>query len=146
VTEVAPAASQDAQSGVDLVLEDLKLASPATLIACPAYTVSFRNQGNADASAFQVTIIAGLEGKQVKNGPRAKVEVKSLAAGEEKSVTLRLPQSALKLTGANGKLASFTDVIVSLDPNNSVSETDKTNNEAVVARAALETTNVVQSR
>jgi len=43
---IAPSASI---GSADLVLEDVHLASPATLVAGPAYTVKFRNQGTADA-------------------------------------------------------------------------------------------------
>jgi CARDB len=127
-------------SGIDLVLEDVTLAGPATLVAGPAYTVKFRNQGTADAGKFQVGIFAGFTGKLASDAPRAAVEVPALAAGEVKQVTLRLPQKAMKLTGVDGKPTAFTRLFIGLDLNNTVTETDKTNNTAVVDRAALETT------
>ena len=91
-----------APTGIDLVLEDVKLAAPASLVAGPAYTVTFRNQGTATAGKFQVAVLAGLDGKLTEDAPRAFVDVSSTAAGEAKEVTLRLPQSALKLTGVDG--------------------------------------------
>ncbi|HTQ39049.1 MAG TPA: CARDB domain-containing protein [Pirellulales bacterium] len=127
-------------SGIDLVLEDVTLAAPATLVAGPAYTVKFRNQGSADAGKFQVGIFAGFPGKLTADAPRAAVEVPSLAAGEVKQVTLRLPQKAMKLTGTDGKPTAFTRLFIGVDLNNSVIESDKSNNTAVVDRAALETT------
>jgi hypothetical protein len=129
-----------AASGIDLVLEDVTLAGPATLVAGPAYTVMFRNQGSADAGKFQVGIFAGFTGKLAGDAPRATMEVPALAAGEVKQVTLRLPQRAMNLTGADGKPTAFTRLFIGLDLNNTVTETDKTNNTAVVERAALETT------
>jgi len=131
---VAPAAD----ASVDLVLEDVKLAAPATLVAGPAYTVTFRNQGTAPAGKFEVAILAGLDGKLIDDAPRAVVEVASLAAGEAKQVTLRLPQKALKLARADGTSTAFTHLFVAVDLMNTVAETDKTNNTAIVERAALE--------
>ena len=124
------------------MLEDVKLAAPATLVAGPAYTVKFRNQGTEAAGKFQVAILAGLDGKLTEDAPRAFVEVSSTAAGEAKEVTLRLPQSALKLTGVDGKPTFFTHLFIAVDLMNTVAETDKTNNTAVVDGAALETTAV----
>ena len=124
--------------GVDLVLEDVHQASPATLVAGPAYEVTFRNQGTEPAGKFQVGIFAGLDGKLTKRAPRAVVEVASLAVGEVKTVTLRLPQDALQLIDADDKPVAFTHLFVAIDVKNAVPETDKTNNAAVVARADLE--------
>ena len=70
----------------------------------------------------------------------ATVEVTTRAAGETKSVTLRLPQKAMKLIGADGKPTAFSRLFIGLDLNNTVAETNKTNNTATVDRAALETT------
>ncbi len=126
-------------SGVDLVLEDVKLAAPATLVAGPAYTVKFRNQGSQDAGKFEVGLLAGVNGRLTQDAPRAVIEVKSLPAGKSAEVTLRLPQSALKLLGANGRPAAFTHLFVAVDLLNTVAESDETNNTAVVARTELET-------
>ena len=56
-------------TGIDLVLEDVKLASPATLVAGPAYTIKFRNQGTKAAGKFEVAILAGLAGKLTADAP-----------------------------------------------------------------------------
>ena len=129
-----------ATTGIDLVLEDVRLAATATLVAGPAYTVKFRNQGTVDAGKFQVGIFAGFPGKLTNDAPRATIEMSGLAAGAAKEITLRLPQKAMNLTGADGKPTAFTRLFIGIDLNNSVVETDKTNNTAVVDRAALETT------
>jgi len=134
----APTTIPTAPLGVDLVLEDVQQASPATLVAGPAYKVTFRNQGTEPAGKFQVGIFAGLNGKLAKAAPRAVVEVASLAAGEVKTVTLRLPQTALRLMDAGNKPAAFTDLFVIVDVKNAVAEADKTNNVAMVAQADLE--------
>lgn len=133
-----PAATLSTTMGADLVLEDIKLAGAATLIAGPAYTVKFRNQGTATAGTFQVAILAGLDGKLTEDAPRAVLEVPSLVAGEAKEVTLRLPQRALRLAGADGRPAAFTHLFIAVDLMKAVAETDETNNTAVVERAALE--------
>ena len=57
--------------------------------------------------------------------------------GQVRSVTLRLPLTAMNLMGQGGTPTEFTKLIVSVDLNNSVLETDKTNNTAVVDRAAV---------
>ena len=108
------------------------------MVAGPAYRVKFRNQGTAAAGKFEVAVLAGLDGKLTADAPRAAVEVNSLAAGQIGEVTLRLPQSALKMTGADGKSADFTQLFFAVDLMNTVAETDETNNTAIVERAALE--------
>jgi subtilase family serine protease len=140
MTVAAPETVKPVVSGADLVLEDIRLASPATLVAGPAYTVKFRNQGTADAANFQVGLLVGLDGKLTDDAPRAIVEVKSLAAGEVKEVTLRLPQNALMLAGPDGRPTAFTHLFVAVDLMNTVAETDETNNTAIVERTALEPT------
>ena len=62
-----------------------------------------------------------------------------LAAGETKTVTLRLPQKALRLIDTGNKPIAFTDLFVMVDVKNAVAETDKTNNTATVSRTDLET-------
>lgn len=139
-TATTPAdAAKPVASGADLVLEDIKLASPATLVAGPAYTIKFRNQGTEAAAKFQVAVLVGLVGKLTNDAPRAVIEVKSLAAGASGEVTLRLSQSALKLAAADGRPTAFTHLFVAVDLMNAVAETDETNNTAIVERAALET-------
>ena len=125
-------------TGADLVLEDIQLASPATLVAGPAYTVKFRNQGTDAASKFQVGVLAGMDDKVAADAPRGVVEVKSLAAGQSGEVTLRLPQAALKMNGTDGRSTPFTHLFVVVDLTNTVAETDESNNSAVVERASLE--------
>ncbi len=128
-----------AASGVDLVLEDVKLAAPATLVAGPAYTVKFRNQGTLAAGKFKVAIFAGLSDKPTADAPRAMVEVKSLAAGEVKEVTLRLSAKAMRMVAAkNAQPSAFTHLFVAVDLTNTVAETDETNNTAAVERLSLE--------
>jgi hypothetical protein len=133
-----PATTPTAAFEVDLVLEDIQQASPATLVAGPAYKVTFRNQGTEPAGKFQVGIFAGLDSKLAKQAPRAIVEVASLAAGEARTVTLRLPQKAMQMMDAGNKPVAFTHLFVVVDVKNAVAETDKTNNVGVVARADLE--------
>ncbi len=91
--------------GADLVLENIELAAPATLVAGPAYRVKFRNQGTAAAGKFEVAVLAGLDAKLTAEAPRAVVEINSLAAGQSGEVTLRLPQSAMNMAGGTASPA-----------------------------------------
>ncbi len=145
VQPAATVATTDAlpPAGADLVLENIELASSATLIAGPAYTVKFRNQGTADAAKFQVAVLVGVDGKLADDASHAVVEVKSLTAGKSAEVTLRLPQSALKLIGTDNQPTAFTQLFVAVDLMNTVAETDESNNTAVVERSALEASTTV---
>jgi hypothetical protein len=139
-TAAASTTTPTADTGIDLVLEDVKLASPATLVAGPAYTVTFRNQGTANAGKFLVSIAAGFNSTIKANDPRVKVDVPALAAGEVRKVTLRLPQKAMRVDDIGRGLAPFRYLLVAIDPTNAVTESDKTNNTAILERAALEAT------
>ncbi len=130
-------AAKPVTSGADLVLEDIQLAAPATLVAGPAYTVKFRNQGTDPASKFQVAVLAGIDDKVTADAPRGVVEVKSLAPGQSGEVTLRLPQTALKMNGADGRSIPFTHLFVVVDLTNTIAETDESNNSAILERVSL---------
>ncbi len=133
----ASAATSPATSGsVDLVLEDIRLAEPATLVAGPAYRVKFRNQSLVPAGAFRVGMYAALD--STMSDSQAVVEVPGLAAGESAEVTLRMPQSALRLVSAGGKTTAFNKVAVMLDVDQTLPDSDRSNNAAVVDRSAVE--------
>jgi hypothetical protein len=141
--ETAPAAGPDGVGGatgeVDLVLEDLSLAAPATKIAGPAYRLKFRNQGTAAATSFHVVMLAGLGVQPTAGAPRAIVQVPALAAGEVIDVMLRLPASAINMAGADGRPRAMTHLFVALDFADAIAEVDELNNLAIVEADALET-------
>jgi hypothetical protein len=120
----------------DLVVEDIHLAEPATLLAGPAYRVKFRNQGMGSTGPFRVGLFAVLD--NAMTGSQAVVDVAGLAAGQMAEVTLRLPQSALQTVAANGQSTTFNRLAVSIDSDGTVNETDRSNNAAIVDRAAVE--------
>ncbi len=134
---VPPTMAPVAATGVDLVLEDVRLASPETVVAGPAYTIVIRNQGTQASGKFVVGVFATLDEKLSMQSPHATVELPVMTGGQVRSVTLRLPQAALKLTDKDGKPTEFTKLIVIVDLNNSLLETDKSNNSAAVDRAAV---------
>ncbi len=137
MTPPAPALAQ-ATGSADLVVEDIHAVQPATLIAGPAYSVTFRNQGTAAAGHFRVGLFAALEGK-VADGAQATVDVAGLAAGQSRQVTLRLPVAAMQIVSVStSQPSAFDKLMVAVDTDNSIEETDKTNNVAVVDRDALE--------
>lgn len=123
---------------VDLVLEDVQYVEPATMLVGPAYRVKFRNQGLTAVGKFRVALVAAIDGQASEQSPKALVEVAGLASGESSEVTVRLPVSAMKLAGADGKATIFTHLLVAADFDNSVDESDKTNNVAIIERSMLE--------
>ncbi len=126
-------------AGADLVLEDIALTGTATLVAGPEFTIKFRNQGSTDAGKFQVGISAGFNQESKPTDPKAAVFVAGLAAGESKTITLRLSHKAM-LMEDNGKgLVPYRFLRIALDLTNAIPESDKTNNKAVVERSAIET-------
>lgn len=135
---VVGAAAPVAAGSPDLVLEDLKLMSPATSIAGPAYRLKFRNQGTGAAGNFQVAMLAGFAGNLADDAPRAVVEVPGLFAGESLEVTLRLPASAMRMAHADyPRPVACTHLYVGVDFQASVAEVDETNNIAVVPRSEI---------
>jgi hypothetical protein len=132
-----PAVAQTTGS-VDLVVEDIHMVQPATLVAGPAYQVTFRNQGSLSAGHFRVGIFAALDGKGADDA-KAVVDVQELAAGQSAAVTLRLPAASLRLVNVStGQPTAFNQLLIAVDPDGAVVETDKANNVAVLDRAAIE--------
>ena len=124
-----------ATPSANLVVEDLQMVEPATLVAGPAYRLTFRNQGSVAAGAFRVGIFAALDNRLTDS--HAVVDVPGLEAGKTAEVILRLPQSALRLVSAGGH-SGFDKLAVLVDVDQRVQESDKTNNAAVLDRASLE--------
>jgi subtilase family serine protease len=106
-----------------LVADDVKLITPATAEAGPAYRVKFHNEGTGPANEFNVTVYRTIDGR-LSDDARTNVDVPALAAGQASEVTVRLPLSTTKATtgGAVGRL------VISIDPDNAVVETNKSNN------------------
>lgn len=123
---------------VDLVLEDVQYVEPATMLVGPAYRVKFRNQGLSPVGKFRVALVASIDGQASEQSPKALVDVAGLASGESSEVTVRLPVTAMKLAAADGKATIFTHLLVAADFDNSVVESDKTNNVAIIERTMLE--------
>jgi len=135
-TPVSSPASGLTSGSPDLVVEDIHLAEPAALIAGPAYRVKFRNQGLVAAGPFRVGLCAVLD--NTLTGSQAVVDVAGLAAGQTSEIVLRLPQSALRLAAANGQATRFNRLAIVADSDSAVNESDRSNNEAIVDRAAVE--------
>jgi hypothetical protein len=120
----------------DLVVEDIHMVGSATLVAGPAYSVRFRNQGTEAAGPFRVGIFAALDGHLTAS--RAVIDVPGLDAGQTAEVTLRLPQSAILLVSSHGHSGGFDKLGVMVDVDGRLHESDKTNNAAVLDRSVLE--------
>lgn len=106
----------------DLVLVDIALTAEATALAGPSYTLTFANQGLAGSPKFAAAAILSSDGSVAADAPKALVEVPGMAAGETKEIVLRLPRGESQY------------LVLALDLNDNVSETDKANNVAVLER------------
>ena len=119
--QVVAQATDDASTGsVDLVLEDVKLFEAGTLVAGPAYSVRFRNQGLESCGKFVVAAIASEDGTIAEDSPKVLLDVPPLAAGEMREVVLRMPRG------------EFSHLIVVVDATGVVGESEKTNNAATI--------------
>jgi CARDB len=140
---VAPAAeaqvaTSPAAGSADLLLEDVQLVEGATILVGPAYRVKFRNQGQNATADFRVGLVATMGSEPSEKSPQAAVQVSGLAGGQSGEVTIRLPKSAMQLVSTAGQSAAFTHLLVAVDFDGTVNESDKTNNLAVLERAQLE--------
>ena len=136
----SPAVAGAAAPGdVDLVLEDVKYVEPATETAGPAYRMKLRNLGARAAGKFRIGAFAELGGKLSDDAPRVVTEIASLPAGEVSEVTLRLPVSAVRfISSSSAEPVAFDQLLVVVDLDNAIVETDKSNNVASLERTDLE--------
>ena len=132
-----PEPAAEATAAVDLILEDVRLAAPATLVAGPAYLVTLRNQSTIPVGRFHVAVMAGLNGSLTETAPQAVTEVALLQPGEGTSVLLRLPNTAMQMV-AGEQVTPFTHLFVAADAMDGIVESDETNNTAILDRTALE--------
>jgi hypothetical protein len=124
---------------VDLVLENVELVQPATLVAGPAYRVMFRNQGTLAVGKFRVGVFAQMSEGLAEDAPRAITEIAGLAADQAGEITLRLPKSALQMvSSSSAETRPFEQLTIAVDLDDAVREMDETNNVAQIERAALE--------
>ena len=77
---------------VDLLVENIALASPATKVAGPAYTITVRNQGSEAAAKFNIALFASLDGKVNEQCPKAFLEVRDLAPNTSADYTIPLAE------------------------------------------------------
>jgi hypothetical protein len=135
----APIATAATAGDVDLVLEDVKYIEPATETAGPAYRMKLRNQGARAAGKFRIGAFAEREGKLSDDAPQVVTEIASLPAGGVRELTLRLPVSAVRfVTTSSSEPVAFDQLLVVVDLDNSIVESDKSNNVASLERTELE--------
>jgi len=131
----APGPAGDA----DLVLEDVKFVEPATETVGPSYRVKFRNQGSGAAGKFRIGAFAERDDKLSDDAPHAVTEVACLAAGAASEVTLRLPVAAIRLiSDPAADPVPFDQLLVVIDLDDWVVESEKGNNVADLKRTELE--------
>ena len=73
---------------VDLLVENITLAAPATKVAGPAYKITVRNQGSEASAKFNIALFASLDGKVNEQCPKAFIEVRDLAPVSYTHLTL----------------------------------------------------------
>jgi hypothetical protein len=136
----APVAAVAQTGDVDLVLEDVKYIEPATETAGPTYRMKLRNVGARAAGKFRIGAFAERGGQLSDDAPKVVTEVASLPAGEVSEVTMRLPISAVRLVAnSSSESATFDQLLVVVDLDNAIVESDKSNNVASLERSELET-------
>lgn len=124
---------------VDLVLEDVKYIEPATETAGPVYRMKLRNLGARAAGKFRIGAFAERDGKLSDDAPQVVTEIASLPAGGVSEVTLRLPLSAVRFVSTSSvEPVAFDQLLVVVDLDNSIVESDKSNNVASLERTELE--------
>ena len=124
---------------VDLVLEDVKYVEPATETAGPVYRMKVRNLGARAAGKFRIGAFAERDGKLSDDAPQVVKEIASLPAGGVSEVTLRLPLSAVRFVSTSSvEPVAFDQLLVVVDLDNSIVESDKSNNVASLERTDLE--------
>ena len=124
---------------VDLVLEEVQLVEAATVSTGPAYRVKFRNQGTQAAGKFRIGAFAEHDNKLSDDSPQIVTEVASLAAGEASEVNLRLPVTAMRLISTSAAQPNaFDQLLVIIDLDDSIVESEKSNNVANIERTELE--------
>ena len=140
VTGATVAGAAVATAGeVDLVLEDVKYIEPATETAGPVYRMKLRNLGARAAGKFRIGAFAERDGKLSDDAPQVVKEVASLPAGGVSEVTLRLPLSAVRFVSTSSvEPVAFDQLLVVVDLDNSIVESDKSNNVASLERTDLE--------
>lgn len=135
----APVAAAATAGDVDLVLEDVKYIEPATETAGPAYRMKLRNLGARAAGKFRIGAFAERDGKLSDDAPQAVAEIASLPAGQVSEVTLRLPVTAVRLVNTtSSEPVAFDQLLVVVDLDNAIVESDKSNNVASLERTELE--------
>lgn len=144
----APAAqavptAPSAASAPDLKLESVALVDQGSVTAGsgPTYRVLIRNVSTADvADPFTVTLVAAKEDRSFDGEtPRTDESVISLAAGQEKTLDVRLPVEALTCeTDPSGKDVPFATLLVLVDGYAKLTESNRDNNAAAIARNEIE--------
>jgi len=105
----------------------------------PRYRIWFRNNSDqAISRPFNVTLLASADGKLAANLPQAGARVASIAAGETRSVDVRLPIEVSQMgRGADGKPAPFVTLHVLVDSNREVNDVNRQNNGVAIAQAEI---------
>lgn len=124
---------------VDLLVENIVLAAPATKVAGPAYTITVRNQGSEAAAKFHIGLFASLDGKVNEQVPKAFLEVRDLAPNTSGEYTIRLPKAADKMLDPESKETKpFKHIAVAVDFFGTQPEADESNNTAMLLRSEVE--------
>jgi hypothetical protein len=124
---------------VDLLVEDISLASPATKVAGPSYKITVRNQGSETSAKFHIGLFASLDGKVNDQVPKAFLEVRDLAPNTSGEYTIRLPKVADKMLDPESKETKpFKHIAVAVDFFGVQPEADESNNTAMLLRSEVE--------
>jgi len=130
----------------DLIITDLVQVEPgdAANNAGPLLRITVKNKGTLASGKFGLGAYASLKAEPNENMVANGQELEALAAGESRTVEIRLPVEALAMRAdAKALPEPFSKVFVVVDTKNTVTESDETNNMLPVEREKLIPVDVV---
>ena len=127
----------------DLQLVGVALFEQGSVVTAtgPTYRVVIRNDSSVDVdSPFTVTVVAAKADRSFDGTtPRTDEPVISLAAGQEKTLDIRLPVESLTCEqNEQGNEAPFATLLVVIDGYAKLTESSRENNAAAIARNEVE--------
>lgn len=124
---------------VDLVIENIRLVAPSTMLVGPAYNIQVRNQGSEFAAKFHIALFASVGGVVNDQCPNAMLEVRDLAPGAAIEYTIRLPLTAeMMLDPMTQQPRPFTHIASVVDFFRMQPEADENNNTALLPREVVD--------
>jgi hypothetical protein len=131
-----------AAPSIDLELVDIRLVDAGSISngVGPRFRLFCRNNGLLEAPKFRISVMADLGKELTEKAHQVTVESVGIQPGKTQTVDVQMPVEVLKMTTANDHWARPFELLgATLDSDNSLIETDKSNNALVLTRDAIKT-------